>query len=119
MIPDSWYLVQGTFLSPNGSISNITGSYFGYPGLLTFRVFVEFKKPGNHINEVQNSRNVFFLKKKTPAGLHHTEFQSGDAATNYFTRIRISRYFIYFDRPAWVHFPKIILYMGGLSGAAL
>ena len=24
-IPDSWYLVQGTFLPPNGSMSNITG----------------------------------------------------------------------------------------------
>ena len=39
VIPDAWHLVQGTFLSPNGSISNITGSYFGYPGLVSFRVF--------------------------------------------------------------------------------
>ena len=71
--PDSWYWLQGTFLPSNGSISNITGSYFGYPGLLTFRVFFEFRKSGNHLNEVQKSRNMFFLKKKPPAGLHHTE----------------------------------------------
>jgi hypothetical protein len=31
--------------------------------------------------------------------------------------IQISRYFIYFDRLAWVHFPKIILLHGGLCGA--
>ena len=75
--PDSWYLVRGTFLPPNRSISNITGSYFGYPGLLTFRVFFEFKKSGNHLNEVKKSRNVFFLKKKPPAGLHHTDHRVG------------------------------------------
>ena len=36
----------------------------------------------------------FFWKKKPPAGLHHTESQSGDAPTinNCFTRIQISRY---------------------------
>ena len=59
-IPDSWYLVQGTFLPPNGCISNITGSYFGYPGLVRFHVFFEFKESENHINEVQNYRDVLF-----------------------------------------------------------
>ena len=31
LIPDYWYLVQGTFLPPNGSISNITGWKLVYP----------------------------------------------------------------------------------------
>ena len=65
-IPGSWYLVQKTFLPPNGSMSNITGSYFGYPGLVTFRVFFEFEKSGNHVNEVQKSRDVLFWDKKRP-----------------------------------------------------
>ena len=38
-LPDSWYLVQGIFLAPNGSISNITGSYFGYPDLKDSSLF--------------------------------------------------------------------------------
>ena len=49
LVPDAWYLVQGTFLPPNGSRSNITGSYFGYPGLMRFRVCFDFRKSGNYV----------------------------------------------------------------------
>jgi len=37
---NSWYLVQGTFLPPNESISNSEGSYFGYPGWVSFPFFL-------------------------------------------------------------------------------
>ena len=36
--------------------------------LVRFRVFFEFRKSGNHLNEVHNSRGVFFYEKKPPAG---------------------------------------------------
>ena len=44
------FLILGTpdgqpFLPPNKSISKITGSYFGYPGLLTFLSFLSSTNP--------------------------------------------------------------------------
>ena len=57
-------------MPPNGSISNITGSYFGYPGLVRFRVFFEFEKSGSHLNEVQNYGDVLFLEEKTKHTSH-------------------------------------------------
>ena len=42
VIPDSWYMEQETFLSPNGSISNLTGSYFVYPVSDEFPCFCLF-----------------------------------------------------------------------------
>ena len=44
-------------------------------------VQVELKK---HSFRLRNTRDLFFWKKTSPAGLHHTESQSGDVTTNYF-----------------------------------
>ena len=42
-------------------------------------VLIECKK---YCFRLQNTGDLFFLEKKPPAGLHHTESQSGDATTN-------------------------------------
>ena len=75
LIPDTWY--GEPFCHQTGPYQTLRAHTLGTRVCLTFRVFFEFKKSGNHLNEVQNSRNVFFLKKKPPAGLHHTDHRVG------------------------------------------
>ena len=56
--------------------------------LVRFRVFFYFKKSRNHINEVQNSRDVLFLEKKGPC----QECTTQKSGVGMVTRIQISRY---------------------------
>ena len=80
-------------MPPNGSISNITGSYFGYAGLVRFRVFFEFEKSRNHINEVHKFRDVLFLGKKAPArNASHRSPEWGWSPESKYPDIQISRY---------------------------
>ena len=67
--PGTWYLVQGTFLLPNGSISNITGwklvdpTSGEIPHLLWCQQIRKSCKWGQQIQE-----HCFFWNKKPPAG---------------------------------------------------
>ena len=59
--------------------------------LVRFRVFFDSPKSRNHLNEVQNFRDVSFPDKRRPLpGMHHTEVRSGDGHQN--PNIQISRY---------------------------
>ena len=55
---------------------------------MRFRVFVDFKKNRNHINEVQKFRDVLFLGKKGPC----PEGTTQKSGVGMVTRIKISRY---------------------------
>ena len=88
----TWFLVlgTGTFLPPNGSISNITGWKLVDPTSGEIPHFCSFHKSGNPLNEVQNSRDVLFLKKEPPAGQNR---DNEDWRTELvYTWIQISRY---------------------------
>ena len=56
--------------------------------LVRFRVFFDSKKSRNHINEVQNFRDVLFLEKKGPC----QECTTQKSGVGMVTRIQISRY---------------------------
>ena len=58
--------------------------------LVRFRVFFDFEKSRNHLNEIQKFRDVLFLEKRPLPGMHHTEVRSGDGHQN--PNIQISRY---------------------------
>ena len=55
---------------------------------MRFRVFFDFKKSRNHLNEVQNFRDVLFLEKKGPC----QECTTQKSGVGMVTRIQISRY---------------------------
>ena len=56
--------------------------------LVRFRVFFDFKKSRNHINEVQQFRDVLFLEKKGPC----QECTTQKSGVGMVTRIQVSRY---------------------------
>ena len=58
--------------------------------LVRFRVFFDFKKSRNHLNEFQNQGRVIPGKKRPLPGMHHTEVRSGDGHQN--PNIQISRH---------------------------
>ena len=55
---------------------------------MRFRVFFDFKKSRNHLNEVQKFRDVLFLEKKGPC----QECTTQESGVGMVTRIQISRY---------------------------
>ena len=56
--------------------------------LVRFRVFFDFKKSRNHLNEVQKFRDVLFLEKKGPC----QECTTQKSGVGMVTRVQISRY---------------------------
>ena len=61
--------------------------------LVRFRVFFDFKKSRNHLNEVQNFRDVLFLEKKAPArNAPHRSPEWGWSPESKYPDIQISRY---------------------------
>ena len=56
--------------------------------LVRFRVFFYFKKSKNHLNEVQNFRDMLFLEKKGPC----QECTTQKSGVGMVTRVQISRY---------------------------
>ena len=60
---------------------------------MRFRVFFDFKKSRNHLNEVQNFRDVLFLEKKAPArNAPHRSPEWGWSPESKYPDIQISRY---------------------------
>ena len=55
---------------------------------MRFRVFFDFKKSRNHLNEVQKIRGVLFLEKKGPC----QECTTQKSGVGMVTRVQISRY---------------------------
>ena len=67
----SAYLILGTwyrepFCHQMGPYQTLRAGNWWTQLLVTFRVFFKFRKSRNHLNEVQNSRDVLFWEKKGP-----------------------------------------------------
>ena len=66
-----WYLILGTwyrepFCHQMGQYQTLRGENWCTQLLVRFHVVFEFKQSENHLNGVQNSRNVLFWEKKSP-----------------------------------------------------
>ena len=96
------YLILGTwyrepFCHQMGPCQTLRAENWWTQLLVRFRVFFYFRKSRNHLNDVQNSRNVVFLKKKPPAGQNRdnedwrTEFVFTRIPKSQIPNLRISK----------------------------